>query len=266
MAGKVPFAGTAASFLHSLVYRKLGESLLGGSRRRESSEVCQVMIGLMQDLQLHRGLSGAVLDGQTDFTDELDAVEQKLSRSLYALSEHHGDHHPILRHAQWQTVIDDWKSARVNWRDLDFYTNLFLHNEIIDELVGVLQILSANFGSHLCEQHSELIKRWPLLIEQLGVLRALGLHLLTYRDSRSDQRVENAMRDYLGYAFAELERMDATNANPLTLDATHLVLNRVERLLRDQRASLTPHDYYDAMTDVIDAWYHDLRRQVAAYG
>lgn len=263
MTAAIRFAATARSFLHILMYRKLGETLLGRSRRRETSVVCQELVGLMQSVQLHRGLSGSVLDGETEFSDALDEVEQKLSRSLYALAEHHGENHPILRHEQWQAVVDHWQSVSVNWRELDFYTNLFAHNDIINGLVGVLQILSANFGSHLCPQQGDLIKRWPVLIEQLGVLRALGLHYLTFHDSPKDPRVRDAMRDYLEYARAGLNELGASNANVETVDATRQVLDRVDRLLNDAGAVPTPHDYYVALTDVIDAWYRDLQRQLA---
>lgn len=261
MTTPVRFAG-AKSLLHMLVYRKLGESLLGRPRRRESSVVSQELIGLMQGLQLHRGLSGAVLDGESGFADDLDAVEQKISRSLHALAEHHGENHPILRHEQWQAVLDRWQSLSLGWRELDFYTNLFAHNEVIRGLVSVLQILSANFGTHLCPQQGELIKRWPVLIEQLGVLRALGLHALTYPDAPRDGRVRQAMRDYLGYARKGLVQLDASNVNPATIDATRYVLLQVEDLFRQASASQTPQGYYAALTDVIDAWYHDLQQQL----
>lgn len=263
MTATVPFAAMARSFLHTLVYRKLGETLLGGSRRRESRVVCQELIGLMQGLQLHRGLSGAVLDGETRFTAELDAVARKLSRSLHALAEHHGENHPILRHEQWQAVIDHWQSLRVNWHELDFHTNLMIHNQTINGLVGVLQILSANFGGHLCAQQGELIKHWPVLIEQLGVLRALGLHLLSHRDAAGDPRVRDSMRAYLERSRDGLAQVDASNANPATRDATCRVLDRVERLLSGQRYALTPQDYHVALSQVIDAWYHDLQLLVA---
>lgn len=262
MTATVPYTTTARRLLHTLVYRKLGETLLGGSRRRESRVICQELIGLMQGLQLHRGLSGSVLDGETGFSDELDAVEQKLSRSLHALAEHHGENHPILEHAQWQAVIDNWMSLRANWHELDFYTNLFVHSEIINGLVGVLQIMSASFGSHLCGQQGDLIRRWPVLIEQLGVLRALGMHHLACGDV-ADRRVRTAMEDYLGYCKDGLQRIDAVGMNPATLDRTRRVLRCVDALLEGQRPSLTAQEYYEGLTGVIDAWYHDLQQQVA---
>lgn len=245
-----------------LVYRKLGESVLGRPRRKESSVVCQELIGLMQGLQLHRGLSGAVLDGENGFADDLDAVEQKISRSLYALSDHHGENHPILRHEQWQAVIDHWRSLSLDWRELDFYTNLFAHNEVIRGLVAVLQVLSAHFGTHLCPQQGELTKRWPVLIEQLGVLRALGLHYLTYPHASRDRRVKQAMHDYLGYVRTDLKGLDPRIVNPATVDATRHVLTRVEEVLNPSFSPATPQDYYVATTGVIDAWYRDLQHQL----
>jgi hypothetical protein len=62
-----------------------GNRLRGFVCRKPLIEVCLVLLGLIQDLQLHRGLSGALLDRRKDFLAELDANELKLQRSLQAL-------------------------------------------------------------------------------------------------------------------------------------------------------------------------------------
>lgn len=263
MAIKNPLVISAVNYLVALVQRRATEMSFAGARRHETAEVCLMVVGLMQDLQLHRALSGAVLDGQSGFGEPLHVNELKLSRSLCALSDQYGDGHPVFRRDEWRAVLSHWESVQGNWRELDFYTNLFVHSELVVHLVEVLRLLSNEYGDRLCADHDELIRHWPMLIEQLGILRALGVYWLGRQPLARDERVAKSMSEYLRYANSELKRVSKIVMNAQLRKLTDAALRLVGDVL-EGTYDPDPQTYYGQMTEVIDTWYRTMTMKLAA--
>ncbi|WP_078119481.1 nitrate- and nitrite sensing domain-containing protein [Thiosocius teredinicola] len=228
------------------------------TRRQRAVEICLVALNLMQDLQLHRGLSGAVLDGESAFNSELDATEHKLQRSLYALASHYGEKHPVFRSPQWRIVLGRWESLRNNWRDLDFYTNLEVHGDVIIGMVGILKVLATDNAKLLGAEKAEILKEWPRLMEHLGILRAWGLHLLA-RNGEAEERVIKTMQVSRSAAGQIMKDVADTVPDPSALSLTRDALLHARAIIENPGNGTEPQSYYAQMTVVIDRWYGMIR-------
>jgi hypothetical protein len=233
------------------------------TRQRERLiEICLVMLGLMQELQLHRGLSGAMLDRRRDFRSELDANEYKLLRSLHAMGERYGRRKPVFRDERWRIVLGRWEALRNNWRELGFETNIFAHSEVICGLIGILQSLADMHRQLLGDRHFRCIAEWPGLIEDLGLLRAMGLHLLGHRPTGEDQLQADSIAAQLNKGRTGLRQIVDPSVDHALVIRTERAFHRVSWLLDGNAERYHPYTFHEEMSAVIDDWYALLRARL----
>jgi hypothetical protein len=235
---------------------------LSGLRRRRVCEVSLVLLHLLQDLQLHRGLSGAVLLRDGRFRMELEAVEYTLQRSLHALADQFGERHRVFREAQWRIVLGRWESLRNHWRDLNFATNLAVHGEVIVGILGILRRLASDNARLLGEERSQVLRLCPALAEHFGILRALGLHLLCGPGAGQDQTVQYALRSEMRTAAFKLQAVAPSIHEQGLVAAGEAALQSVARILDGTLGAADAEWFYEDMTGVMDAWYRMIRGRI----
>jgi len=231
-------------------------------RHDKAVEVCLVLLGLIQEVQLHRGLSGALLDGRRDFRGELDDSQYKLQRSLHMLAERFGGEQPVFRSDRWRIVLGRWESLRNHWRELPFDTNIAAHGEVINGLAGILGSIGHAQGHVLGERQSRIVSHWPALIEDLGLLRALGLHILGHRATADDQLLIDNIARQINTSRSHLKRLTDTDDEQALVVRTGRALRRVSWLLEGNAERYHPYTFYEEMTGVIDDWYVAIRRNL----
>jgi hypothetical protein len=228
-------------------------------RREQLIEVCLVLLGLIQDLQLHRVLSGAMLDKRRDFRQDFDANEYKLLRSLDAVSERYAKQHMAFGDERWRVVLGRWEALRHNWRELPFETSIFAHSQVITGLIEILTSLAEDNRRLLGERHTRCIAEWPRLIEDLGLLRAMGLHLLGHRMTTEGELQTDTIAAQLNSGRSLLRQLsDGDIDHPLVV-RTERAFHRVSWLLDRNAEGYHPYTFYEEMTLVIDDWYQLLR-------
>lgn len=228
-------------------------------QRRGLIEVCLVLLGLVQDLQLHRALSSAILDKRRDFRKDFDANEYKLLRSLDAVSERYGDRHKVFRDERWRIVLGRWEALRHNWRELPFETSIFAHNQVITGLIEILSSLAEDNRKLLGQRYARCVAKWPRLIEDLGLLRAMGLHLLGHRPTNESQLQTDKIAAQLNSARARLRQVNDGDIDRALIVRTERAFHRVSWLLDRNAERYHPYTFYEEMTLVIDDWYGLLR-------
>jgi hypothetical protein len=231
-------------------------------RRRRIVEVSIALLSLMQDLQSHRGLSCAVLVGQSTFDEELSAVGSKLQRSLHAFGEQYSERQTVFRGAAWDHLVARWESLQGNWSNLDFHTNLTVHSELILGVVGILRHIGQDNVRSLQPDCVRVLGEWPTMVEHLGLLRAIGVHRLGHPGEPMESRLATLYRVHLHEARSTLARVaDEFNA-PALLEGC----GRAVELAGDLRAGLPKGvdapGYYAEMTNLIDAWYALMRQRL----
>jgi hypothetical protein len=235
-------------------------------QRERLIEVCLVLLGLMQELQLHRGLSGAVLDKRRDFRSELEANEYKLLRSLDAIGERYGRRHALFRDERWRILLGRWEALRNHWRGLSFETNIAAHGEVIRGLIGILRSLADAHRPLLGEGHVRRIAEWPRLIEDLGLLRAMGLHLLGHRAVDEDPVAPDRIATQLHAGRAHLRQIRDSGVDHGLFVRTERAFQRVSWLLDGNAARYHPYTFYEEMSGVIDDWYALVRVRLQEAG
>lgn len=231
-------------------------------RRRRVVDAGLVLLSLMQDLQLHRGLSCAVLDGQHAFADELDAVGAKLQRSLHACSEHPDQRHALFAEQPWQALAARWESLRTHWRELEFATNLTVHSELVLGLVDLLAGLAERHASLLSPRSVRALGEWPPMVEHLGMLRAIGLHRLAHPESAGDATFIAVFALHLHEVRSTLAAVDDMLGGQAVHAAGHRVVELAIALRGAPPEWLDATAYYAETTAVIDAWYALIRARL----
>jgi hypothetical protein len=222
-------------------------------------------MSLMQDLQSHRGLSCAVLDGQDAFCNELSAVGGKLQRSLRAFDEHFGKAHPVFRRESWGHLLEHWDSLSSNWQSLDFHTNLTVHSELVLRIVGILRQLGQDNQRPLQPGCVRVLGEWPTMVEHLGLLRAMGVHRIGHPDQPLELRIAALYRVHLHEARSTLASVADEFESPALLEAGWHVVERAASLRAGLPEGIDATAYYNEMTEVIDAWYAVTRRRLFAF-
>ena len=247
------FAGIAGGkwLLHSTWFR---------SRRRERHvDLCLVLLYLIQDIQRHRGLSGALLDGHKEFRAEREATELRLQRSLGAVVEQFGERHPLFHTAPWRVMLGHWEALHNNWQSLDFFSGMIAHSNVVGEMVEIVRSLAEEHRLQLGESRVRALGEWPAVIEQLGMLRALGLHALSENATVDAEQLDQLVARYLRLARKSLQSAALEDASPSLIARTRRALDRVEWLLDGNSARYHPYTFYEELTGVIDDWYSKTR-------
>ena len=228
------------------------------------TDAALVVLGLMRDLQQHRGLSSAVLSGRRDVRDDCEAVGEKLQRSLVAASDPTAGWQELFGSLPWQQIMAGWESLRHGWRGLDFHTNLTVHSALVLDLVGILSDVADTCREAVGERQSRVISEWPPMVEHLAMLRALGLQLIAEPAGFDDARLCGTFKSHLHEARSTLaataDLLDGSSLYRLGDEAVAAVI-----ALRDRaHLSAEPRGYHSTMTRAIDAWYAQIREHLGA--
>jgi len=231
-------------------------------RRRRIVEISIALLSLMQDLQAHRGLSCAVLVGQSTFDEELSAVGSKLQRSVHTFGEQYSERQAVFRGAAWDHLLAHWESLRCNWPGLDFHTNLTVHSELVLGVVSILRYMGEDNVRTLQPACVRLLGEWPTMVEHLGLLRAIGMHRLGHPHEPMELRLAALYRVHLHEARSTLASVaDEFNA-PALLDAAGCAVEHAAELRAGLPKGVDAPGYYAEMSNVIDAWYALMRQRL----
>jgi hypothetical protein len=227
-------------------------------------EISVALLSLMQELQLHRGLSCALLDDLASFDGELDAAGNKLQRSLKAFEEQFSAREVVFRDEHWRNLVNRWNSLHSNWRELDFHLNLSVHSELVLGVVDVLRRFAENDTSHLQPVCVEIISEWPQMVEHLGMLRAIGLHRFGHPSGQLDPSTAALLRVHLHEARSVVASVEDGFDAPELLAASCHGITLAARLRDGVPDDTDAEGYYELVTSVIDGWYAHIRRRLFA--
>ncbi len=251
------------------VYCWRGQHCPGDSdRQRQVIEVCLSLLQVIQEAQRHRGLSIAILNGEKDFNEEVFTTEKVIQQSLSNMGEYYAAHYRVFSRDQWKAIIYKWKSLRASWRDLDFISNLFAHNELIIEMIDVLQQLAKEEHQRLGRERAQLISHWPQFIEHLGMLRALGVYALSQTSAASVMNISLTLADHKQQAKQVLSHETVVIDDQLLIQNSEHALRQVDKLImvggteQPLNTGHTVKSFYQDMTSLIDSWYLLLQQRM----
>ncbi|MCC2867934.1 MAG: methyl-accepting chemotaxis protein [Candidatus Accumulibacter phosphatis] len=182
----------AISVLLVNLYQSLHQVIDSSRQELAGIEVQKPINLLIQHLQIHRGLSSGVLNGndgmkapravrQEEVRKTLKIVEGKLPAELTASDS-------------WKKVVDNWASIERDGLDLIPRENFLTHNRTIAELLDLQRGVGDHFSQsndpdiELVNLINGMIDHLPKAIEHMGQLRALGTGALTKKQTLTLQQ------------------------------------------------------------------------------
>jgi len=163
-------------------------------QRLEGLTLIEPVTRTMQALQLHRGLSAALLGGNESLRDARAAQEQEVTAALKTLEEKLP---PSLTGSKdYRHIRAKWPRLRQEGLEWTMAANLAAHTKLIEHMQYFGQLVSEE---HLLIMDTDVAayyltdistNRLTHVLEHLGRLRAYGTGALTRKQLTEDQRIE----------------------------------------------------------------------------
>ena len=187
----------AITILAENLYRSEQRVIDRARRELASLEMIKPIATLVQQLQVHRGLSSGVLNGDERMEYRRAAREKEATEALQAVAASLPP--PLAAADPWQTLVAAWATIQKEGLKLPVRENFATHTALIKELARFLRLIADHNSltndpdidsSYLIDT---LIDELPLALESMGQLRAIGTGALTRKEALAmEQQVELA--------------------------------------------------------------------------
>jgi methyl-accepting chemotaxis protein len=246
--------------------------------QREADGIAPVRATLraMQLVQQHRGLTGAVLGGNTAAQADRATRQQEASRAFEALTALTPRVQDAATLAAMRKVAADWADVhcRATAPGTTAADSFAAHSALVASLLALTDLLTDDFGLSLDPDldtyqliQSSMVSM-PVLSEELARVRGLGVSLLANSSRRESDlrpvvmslaRAEDALqamqRTYGKSAAANADiksRLDTPMAEAVAQGRRAAALAR-DKLLEPGAAGFTPAEFYAQLTLAVDA-------------
>ncbi len=184
-----------------LFFYGLHRSLRRQDRLHAESNLQQLLLlrALTSDLQKHRGLTSAVLNGDASMTQDMENIRQRVNQHIATAESCKSTHKET-----WLGIIDHWSRMREG-RSQDTENNLKQHNLIIRNCIFLMEDIACEVD--LTQGKAELAYLtciWREVIpaaEWVGQARALGASIAATGYSSPAQRVR------LQFLYEKIEQL-----------------------------------------------------------
>jgi methyl-accepting chemotaxis protein len=173
----------ASAVLVVNLYQSLHRVIDSSQRELAAVAMIKPIARLVQHLQVHRGLSSGVLNGNEAMQEARAARGKQVSEAVQAVAA--GLAPELAASAAWQGVLAAWQELEADGLDLIQRENFFAHNRLIDELLVFQKTVADAYAltndpdidtAYLIDT---AVDKSPRAIESMGQLRALGTGVLT---------------------------------------------------------------------------------------
>lgn len=145
-----------------------------------------------QSLQLHRGLSTALLGGNETLNDRRADQEKKVDEAFRVMMKSLPAE--LVAGKEFQHIIDGWAQLRQGWSGRTEAENFVGHTRLIGEIQSFKTFISDKYSLALDQDISShymvdtAINKLPQVLERLGQLRAYGAGILARKEITEDQK------------------------------------------------------------------------------
>ena len=240
-------------------------------------EVIKPGARLIQYLQVHRGLSAGVMNGNEQMKEPRAATEQQVSATVQTL----GSALPpqLAASDAWKGIVESWTAIAKDGLDLIVGENFASHTRLIGDLLSFQRAVADQYAltndpdidsAYLIDT---VVDKLPLALESMGQLRALGTAVLTRKQALvMAQQVELTVllariNSAVGGLRRNLERTSRYNPGlQPSLDAAAgdmgVAADKVSALVNQDILSgsyqTLPADYFAMTSAAIDKGYKEM--------
>jgi len=197
-----------------------------------------------------------------EFTQDIYNIEREIQYSLNNMQDNYSAYQRVIKDDQWQALLHKWSSLKASWKDLDFISNLFAHNEIINEIINIIQKLADSERVRLGKENRQLLLHWPKMLEHLGILRALGVYALSSQSSNTLMNISLTMSEHKTRAMQILSHESSKANNQPLFHNTESVLRQIDDMLVNGDLNNSVKSFYNDMTLLIDDWFASLHQNL----
>lgn len=265
-------------------------------QRQDTLLLLQQLIQMIKAAQRHRGMSMALLGGNTLFRTEFDRLQLQLERRLLALQSMAQQTNELLSVRDQDNLRSAWVTISHNWQEDSVIDNYELHCHLIEQLLGML----ATVGKHLEQPVSTLIetpddrppsdidgtlyprrfrhlevlhfttRQMPAVIEQIGRIRALATyaaaigHCDPHHDGKLRYVIQNTRvhNEKLRHQTKRLDTILERDTGLLSQVKSYeiklvFLLNMVEKdVLTTKKITADSNRIFDIASDIMDVYFN----------
>ncbi|MDP2695616.1 MAG: ATP-binding protein, partial [Gallionella sp.] len=245
-------------------------------RQLEGLALIKPVSQAMQAIQLHRGISAALLGGNENMRDRRAAMEMKTIAAFNAMEgKLPAD---MASGKNFQLIKSDWEQLRKAGLNLTVTGNFAAHTRLIAQL-HLFEMSVAD--EYLLTQDPELatyylidttVNKLPHTLEHLGRIRAYGTGILSVKQLTEQQKIDlkvytAELDDMLGFFGINLEKAALYNPNLRNMlntvsdsiaDSSHSIINLVATDILTGRFATPPDKFLDMATASIDESYAQM--------
>lgn len=267
----------ASAVLVLNLYQSLHRLIDSSQRELAGIEVIKPIARTVQHLQIHRGLSSAMLNGNEAMRNQRLAKQHDVRAALQGVGARLSPELAVS--PVWKRLIESWTLIENEGIDLIPRENFLAHNRLIEELLAFQSAISDEYAltndpdidsTYLIQT---AVDKSPQAIERMGQLRALGTGVLTTKQPLVlSQQVEftvllaglNSAVDSLRRNLERTSRYSPGLQSALAASITDMgeAAARVSALVNQDILSGTystaPADYFALTTASVEKGYKEM--------
>ncbi|MBX3065616.1 MAG: response regulator [Anaerolineae bacterium] len=151
------------------------------------------LVEVLQSVQIHRGLSSAILNGDTTYGSELSAIQSQISTQISAVDE--VDRRlgtTLLTTQEWSGIKQTWDTLKREVLTLTPQDSFERHTALLSDILNLITV-SGNNSNLILDPDLDtyylmdnVITKLPQASEYLGQMRAIGLQALSKGELTSE--------------------------------------------------------------------------------
>ncbi|MFZ2855179.1 MAG: methyl-accepting chemotaxis protein [Rhodocyclaceae bacterium] len=260
-------------YLFYNLYDSLNQTVEYSRFKRSGNAAVESISRLVQNVQAHRGLSAAVLNGNDGLRERQAAKEKEVNDALQTVAGKLPA--SLLVSAVWKEIAVEWDQLKSVGPQKSAPESFAAHTKLIDKTlafnIDVADETSLTFDPNVDTYYlvDTTLTKLPLALERLGQMRARGTGILTRKQISEQQKVElSSLTAELNYATRSLQinLQKTARYNPGMEPALHSAAesivaetNKVTRLVNEDIVggifATAPEEYFNLTTTVIDDGY-----------
>ncbi len=244
-------------------------------KERQGVQYGQSVIGLLHDIQQHRGMTSAFLSGDTLFKERIDKTELSIQQIIRTIDMADKEWGAILKTTKrWNTIKQRWLDLKGKLYTLSPEESFRYHTDLVSDIRDFLidiadssnLTLDPNIDSYYLMD--TIVTELPLTTEYIGQVRGLGSGMaargqLTFQEGTHMTILFGLIKTTLISVENNMSKVFEENAGlkPLlsvqlqnTIDMVNSLLETINnKMIKAKKIKMSAKDYFDECTKTIDS-------------
>lgn len=228
-------------------------------RQLHGLNVLQHVLGLLTNVQQHRGISAALLNGDKSFADRLASKQAEIQGIFKTLGPLLAETIELRSDADSLLAVErEWAMMSSSIANINSEQSFHKHTVLIRKIIHLLGDMGEHIGlldgegSPLALLSNTLLLKLPLLMESIGQARALGSGYAAKGQCGAVGRIRmNFLEQHIRECQQDISTSTENTNATQRVNALLNVLN--ERFIAVEEVNITPDAFFRTATDAIEA-------------